>query len=489
MSAAAVSRGGADYRLGAGDLLKISTFGYADLTADVRVSESGNITFPLIGQVAAEGLSTRELENLIIERLARGKIHRAGAGVGAHRRIPEPEGFRHGAGRQARPVFPRWHDQSARPARQGRRRHRGFRRRSRPCCCGATARSQPIDLEALFRGDASQNPVVADGDTINVLRAPRFYIYGEVQKPGAYRLERNMTLSRAITAGGGLTARGSERRAVVKRRDAAGSRTQRVDSRRRAGARRRRAVRQGESVLTLAQLLRVLRARRALVIAVLVAIVVLVTGVSLLLPETYVARVTLVADMKDTDPVTGNAVRSQLLTSYLNTQADIVMSRNVALKVVDRYRSPTTARCRAEFHERAQAGGELREWLADRLLGNLEVELSRNSNVFRIAYSALDAGDAALVANAFAEAYIQTTIELKLDPARRQSRWFDEQLLGLRSALEEKQQRLADFQRKNTLVTTDGRLDVETARLAGIAAEAARRADRHVRCADAPRTR
>ena len=224
--------------------------------------------------------------------------------------------------------------------------------------------------------------------------------------------------------------------------------------------------------MTLAQLLRVLRARRAMVVGVLVAILVLVTGVTLLVPETYVARVTMVAEMKDTDPVTGNAVRSQLLTSYLNTQADIVMSRNVALKVVDRYRFADNPALQKEFHERAQAGGEMREWLADRLLGNLEVELSRNSNIFRISFAAREAGVSALVANAIAEAYIQTTIELKLDPARRQSRWFDEQLLGLRGALEEKQQRLAEFQRKNTLVTTDGRLDVETARLAGIAAEA-----------------
>jgi polysaccharide biosynthesis transport protein len=224
--------------------------------------------------------------------------------------------------------------------------------------------------------------------------------------------------------------------------------------------------------LTLAQLLRVLRARRAMVVSVLVVMFVLVTGVTLLLPETYVARVTMVAEMKDTDPVTGNAVRSQLLTSYLNTQADIVMSRNVALKVVDRYHFADNPALQKEFHERAQAGGEMREWLADRLLANLEVELSRNSNIFRIAFSAREAGVSALVANAIAEAYIQTTIELKLDPAKRQARWFDEQLLGLRGALEEKQQRLAEFQRKNSLVTTDGRLDVETARLAGLAAEA-----------------
>jgi polysaccharide export outer membrane protein len=88
-----------------------------------------------------------------------------------------------------------------------------------------------IDLQSLFDGDPALNLPVSDGDTIYVPKAPQFYIYGEVQKPGMYRLERNMTVSRAISAGGGLTAKGSERRAVVKRRDAKGKeRTISVDS-------------------------------------------------------------------------------------------------------------------------------------------------------------------------------------------------------------------------------------------------------------------
>jgi chain length determinant protein EpsF len=123
------------------------------------------------------------------------------------------------------------------------------------------------------------------------------------------------------------------------------------------------------------------------------------------------------------------------------------------------------------FKERARSAGSLREWIADRLISNLEVEFARTSNVFRINYEAPDAGDAALMANAFADAYIQTTIELKMDPARRQSGWFDEQIVGLRKRLEAAQAKLSDFQRENTLVTTDGRLDLESARLAGMSTE------------------
>jgi len=79
-----------------------------------------------------------------------------------------------------------------------------------------------IDLDALFDGDPSQNLALNGGDRIYVPRAPQFYVYGQVQKPGMYKLERNMTVSRAISTSGGLTPRGTERRAVVKRRDASG---------------------------------------------------------------------------------------------------------------------------------------------------------------------------------------------------------------------------------------------------------------------------
>jgi polysaccharide export outer membrane protein len=77
-----------------------------------------------------------------------------------------------------------------------------------------------IDLQAMFDGDPAQNPAVASGDTLYVPRAPQFYIYGEVQRPGVYRLERRMTLMQAISAAGGLTPRASERRVVVTRKDA-----------------------------------------------------------------------------------------------------------------------------------------------------------------------------------------------------------------------------------------------------------------------------
>jgi len=218
---AALAHAAGDYRLGPGDLLKISTFGYDDLATDARVSESGNITFPLIGQVRVEGLSTRELEGLIAEKLQSGSfITRAQVSVliveyqsqrvSVMGQVAKPGQFFLDGATRVLDLLAKAGGVSDDSAAD----HAVLLRHD--------GGSQVIDLDALFGGDASQNPSVAHGDTINVPRAPRFYIYGEVQKPGAYRLERNMTLSRAISASGGLTSRGSERRTLVKRRDPAG---------------------------------------------------------------------------------------------------------------------------------------------------------------------------------------------------------------------------------------------------------------------------
>lgn len=75
-----------------------------------------------------------------------------------------------------------------------------------------------IDVDQLYRkGDTSENLELADGDSIYVPRVPVFYIYGEVQRPGSFRLERDLNLSQAISLGGGISDRGTERGIKIKR--------------------------------------------------------------------------------------------------------------------------------------------------------------------------------------------------------------------------------------------------------------------------------
>jgi polysaccharide biosynthesis/export protein len=81
-----------------------------------------------------------------------------------------------------------------------------------------------IDIAGMFLGNKLQDDIiVAGGDVIYVHRQPLFYVYGEVQRPGSYRVERNMTIQQALAQGGGPTLRGTERGLRVYRRTSGGT--------------------------------------------------------------------------------------------------------------------------------------------------------------------------------------------------------------------------------------------------------------------------
>jgi len=213
--------GAADYHLGAGDLLKINVSGYPEMAADVRISQTGSISYPFVGQLEVVGLSTNEVETLLVRRLTDGGF------------IRQPQVSVLVSDYQSQKVAVM--GQVARPGQyplDGARTvidllaQAGGLVTPTAADQGTVLRANgtriPLDLYALFEGDSNQNFPVAAGDTIFVPKAPQFYIYGEVQRPGAYRLERRMSVSQAISAGGGLTPRGSDRRLAVRRLDARG---------------------------------------------------------------------------------------------------------------------------------------------------------------------------------------------------------------------------------------------------------------------------
>jgi len=224
--------------------------------------------------------------------------------------------------------------------------------------------------------------------------------------------------------------------------------------------------------MKLTQILRILRARRWLVLSTLGTTVLLVMVLSCVLPERYVASASIVIDTKGTDPVTGALLPLELLPGYIATQVDVIASHNVALKVVDRMQLARLPGMREQFQMETNGVGSIRDWIADLLLDHLDVRPSRESSVIEIRYPSPDPRAAAALANAFADAYIQTSLELKVDPARRQTGWFEGQTSELRTALESAQQKLSEYQRLNGIVDPqDDRLDVENARLAELSSQ------------------
>jgi len=218
--------------------------------------------------------------------------------------------------------------------------------------------------------------------------------------------------------------------------------------------------------MTIRQLLQVLWGRRARVFFVFLLTVGLGVLVIFIWPRTYKSEVSVVVDSKSTDPVSGSQQPSDLLASTMGTQMDIITSHNVALKVVDRLKLTGVPEFRERFMEMTGGVGSMRDWLADRLGKFLEVQPSRDSHVINIDVYFPDANLAADLANAFGDAYIQASMELRMDPSRRQATWFEDQLLSLRKSLQDSQAKLSEFQRSKNVSGTNEQMDIENARLA-----------------------
>ncbi len=217
--------------------------------------------------------------------------------------------------------------------------------------------------------------------------------------------------------------------------------------------------------MDLMQLLSILRARIWLILSVLIITVATTTAVSMALPKQYRAQTDLIIDAKSIDPVSGLSLPIQLMGGYQATQVDVIKSHSVALKVVSALKLDTNSSAIEQFEKESKEEGELRDWLAEVLLKKLDVTPSRESSVLAVSFSGADPEFAAVVANAFAQAYIGTTLELTVEPARNTSRWFDEQLQTARANLAKAQENLTHFQNEKGIVSTDERLSLENARL------------------------
>jgi polysaccharide biosynthesis/export protein len=223
--AAAATAANAQYRLAAGDVIRISVYQSADLTLETRLTEGGSISYPLLGSVALAGLTVSEAEKRIADGLRTGNFVKQpqvsvavqqvrGNQVSVLGQVGRPGRYPLETGNvqltdmiaTAGGVVPTGADQVV---------------------VVGTRNGQPyrveIDLPSVFGPNRRANDLtLQNGDVIWVERAPMIYMYGEVQRPGSLRMERGMTVMQALAASGGLTQRGTERGLRVHRRDAEG---------------------------------------------------------------------------------------------------------------------------------------------------------------------------------------------------------------------------------------------------------------------------
>jgi polysaccharide biosynthesis/export protein len=209
-----------DYRLGPGDSIKVQVYQNPDLSVEVRVSESGAVNYPLVGAVKLGGLSISEAERAIAHALRAANILKQpqvnivlqqvrGNVVSVLGEVQKPGRF------ALETTNVRVSDMLAAAG--------GITQNGDDVLVVSGTRDgkpfrKTVDIPALFQNTRGDNDIVLQpGDTLYVNKAPLFYIYGEAQKPGPYKIERGMTVMQALAQGGGPTARGSANRLRLNR--------------------------------------------------------------------------------------------------------------------------------------------------------------------------------------------------------------------------------------------------------------------------------
>lgn len=211
--------------------------------------------------------------------------------------------------------------------------------------------------------------------------------------------------------------------------------------------------------------LAIVRTRVWLVLFTLVVTVATGAVLTSLQPKRYVASTFLVLNIESQNPIQTTNLPAQLSVSYLATQLDIIRSRKVALKVVELLDLENSLAAREAYTQSGNTSVPIKDWLAFGLMSGLAVEPLPDSRVVSVSYEAFDPEQAAQIANAYAQAFIATTLDLTIEPARRNVAWFDEQIKVLRKRLEAARSRLTDFQRQKGIVALDEKLGTETSRL------------------------
>ncbi len=214
-----------DYLIGSQDLLKITVFENPDLTTEARVSEEGKITFPLLGEITAKNLTTRQVEQGIAARLtSEGIVKNPQVNVFVEqyrgRRVTIiGEVVKPGQYEIAGPTTILDLISLALGMSQSAGYQLTVFRKEMVADGKAVTKRLAINVDRLLNGaDLSQDIELQNADVIYVPKAV-FYIYGEVNRPGAYRLEKGITVKRAIALASGLTPKGSQSRIEITRRD------------------------------------------------------------------------------------------------------------------------------------------------------------------------------------------------------------------------------------------------------------------------------
>lgn len=211
-----------DYRVGEGDVLKVTVYDHDDLTTTSRVSGDGFIDFPLIGHLEVKGLTIAQITDKISSLLSDGYVVNPQVTIFIQE-FKSKKAFI--IGEVKNPglyVLPGQTTFLALLSEAGGLNKDAGDKAIIKRKTGASENKEDIltvDLKDLIeKGDTSLDVMIADGDSVYVTKAGVFYVTGEVKKPDAYKCDEGTTVIKAITMAGGFSDKASKGRVKIVRK-------------------------------------------------------------------------------------------------------------------------------------------------------------------------------------------------------------------------------------------------------------------------------
>lgn len=225
--------------------------------------------------------------------------------------------------------------------------------------------------------------------------------------------------------------------------------------------------------MTIHQLLAMIRARRLLALGVFSAVLIAVVIITLLTPKTYVASAAIHVDGKPAavDPMAGVVLPGVVATGFIATQADLISSERVIKRAIKAMGLDANDAFTTQWRQETGGIGDHQAWQAELMQRSLTVKPSRESSVIQVAFSSRSPEMAAAMANAIVQAYVDLTLDMRIEPAKQYRSFFEQRAEALKRQLDAAQKRVREYQEQNGIVPTDERMDIEGGRLAELSSQ------------------
>jgi polysaccharide export outer membrane protein len=222
---------GQNYRIGPGDVLRVTVYGHEDLTQTIVIQPDGSFVFPLLGTIQVVRATPTELARHLAGMLGKGLIRDPQVSVVvqdfrsqvvfAVGEVTRPGAYPLAGDStvveilaRAGPLLPKAGSEVIVVRPKG--------RVDGPVLPDQVEGSDQaevlrVDMREVRGGHLEKNVRLKANDTVFVPEAARIFVSGEVRNPGAVPFEPGLTIRQAIALAGGFTADASTKNARVVR--------------------------------------------------------------------------------------------------------------------------------------------------------------------------------------------------------------------------------------------------------------------------------